>query len=191
MNITIRPETKEEFSAIDGLVLNSFAKGTSYSDGKLELALIAEIRSKEYYLPLLSFVAELEGELVGHFMFSRFPLSRSAAGGDYMEEANGIVCLTPVAVHYKHLRRGIGSNMLRLGLEEACTAGCHAAIVEGNPAFYHKAGFATSSDMGLYPSENVRLPKPECLMAQELIPGALDGITGYIDYGMYETIGQV
>ena len=190
MNITIRPETKEEFAAIDELVLNSFAKGTPYSDGKLEIALIAEIRAGEYYIPSLSFVAELEGELVGHFLFSRFPLSRSAAGGDYLEKADGIVILTPVAVDYRNLRQGIGSKMLRLGLGEARAAGCRAAIVEGNPAFYHKVGFVTSGDLGLHPSDNVRLPKPECLMAQELTPGALNGITGYVDYGMYETIGQ-
>ena len=76
-DITIRPETQKDYKDIISLVLRSFREGTDYSDGSDIIALIEEIRMSEYYIPELSFVAELDGKIVGHFLFSRFSLSKS------------------------------------------------------------------------------------------------------------------
>ena len=61
-------------------------------------------------------------------------------------------------------------------------------MVEGNPLNYRSRGFVTSSDYGIYASESVGLPAPECLMVQELVPGALEHMSGYISYQMYESL---
>ena len=79
--ITIRPEEHKDYKDIVSLVLRSFKEGTDYSDGTDIVALIEEIRDSEYHIPALSFVAELDGEIVGHFLFSRFPLSKTPQGG--------------------------------------------------------------------------------------------------------------
>ena len=70
--LIIRPETHKDYKDIISLVLRSFQEGTDYSDGTDIVALIEEIRDSEFYIPELSFVAELDGEIVGHFLFSRF-----------------------------------------------------------------------------------------------------------------------
>ena len=70
-DIIIRPETPKDYKEIVSLVLRSFREGTNYSDGTDIVALIEEIRVSKYYIPDLSFVAELNGEIVGHFLFSR------------------------------------------------------------------------------------------------------------------------
>ena len=80
-DITIRPETPKDYKDIVSMVLRSFQEGTDYSDGTDIVALIEEIRMSKYYIPTLSFVAERSGQIVGHFMFSRFPLSKTADGG--------------------------------------------------------------------------------------------------------------
>ena len=77
-DIMIRPETQKDYKEIISLVLRSFKEGTNYSDGTDIVALIEEIRVSKYYIPDLSFVAELDGKIVGHFMFSHFPLSKTS-----------------------------------------------------------------------------------------------------------------
>ena len=80
-DIIIRPETHKDYKDIISLILRSFREGTDYSDGIDVVALVEEIRDSKYYIPELSFVAELNGKIVGHFLFSRFPLSRTKTGG--------------------------------------------------------------------------------------------------------------
>lgn len=92
-------------------------KGTDYSDGTDIIALIEEIRDSQYYIPELSFAAELDGNIVGHFMFSRFPLSSTVNGGYLKQEEKDIVMLAPVAVHADYFHQGIGYTILVKGIE--------------------------------------------------------------------------
>ena len=116
--LIIRPEMHGDYKKIVSLVLRSFREGTDYSDGTDIVALIEEIRDSEYYIPELAFVAELDGEIVGHFLFSRFPLSKTPEGGHSAAKDTDIVMLAPVSVHADHLRQGIGTRMLKFGIEE-------------------------------------------------------------------------
>ena len=59
--------------------------------------IIIRQESAKYYIPELSFVAELDGKIVGHFLFSKFPLSPNADGGH--GDDSDIVMLAPVSVH--------------------------------------------------------------------------------------------
>ena len=112
--LTIRPETHKDYKDIVSLVLRSFKEGTDYSDGTDIVALIEEIRDSDYYIPELAFVAELDGKIVGHFLFSRFPLSETPCGGHGGANDTDIVMLAPVSVHADYLRQGIGSAMIKL-----------------------------------------------------------------------------
>lgn len=80
-DIILRPETPADFPIINELVPRAFAEHTGYSDGADEVALIEEIRRKPFYRPELSFAALLDDQIVGHFMFSEFPLSPTPQGG--------------------------------------------------------------------------------------------------------------
>ncbi len=179
-NLKLNLLEEYNFDDICKMVFESFAKGTEYSDGVAEEKLVREIITMPYYIPELTFVAEIDGEAVGFCMFSKFPLS-----GKHEDE---ILILTPVAVDYRYLRRGIGKRMLILAIEKAKSMGFKGIVVEGNPAFYHTVGFSISTGFDIYPAESLELPAPECLMAMELYDGALDNISGYVDYGMYESL---
>ena len=118
-DIIIRQETHKDYKEIISLILRSFSEGTDYSDGTDIIALVEEIRDSEYYIPELSFVAELDGKLVGHFLFSRFPLS-STPNGVHIDDRgeNNIVMLAPVSVHADYFHQGIGSAMITQGIEK-------------------------------------------------------------------------
>lgn len=182
-DITIRQETHKDYKDIISLILRSFSEGTNYSDGTDVLALVEEIRVSEYYIPELSFVAELDGKIVGHFLFSRFPLSQAKSGGHI--ENDDIVILAPVSVHADYFHKHIGATMLTMGIQKVKEYGAKGIIVEGDYHFYNRIGFRTSSEFHIYPTSGIPMDEPRCMMCQETSKGSLDGISGYVVYDMY------
>ena len=183
--ITIRPEEHKDYKDIISLILRSFQEGTDYSDGTDIIALVEEIRDSIYYIPELSFVAELDGRIVGHFLFSRFPLSPTKEGGHDRNTDSGIVMLAPVSVHADYFRQGIGTAMLNMGIEKVKKMGFKGITVEGNYKFYHQVGFRTSAEYNIFPTSGWPMEEPRCMMCQETYEGSLDGRHGYIVYDMY------
>lgn len=183
--LTIRPEEHKDYKDIVSLILRSFREGTDYSDGTDIIALVEEIRDSEYYIPELSFVAELDGTIVGHFLFSKFPLSPTKEGGHGGAADTEIVMLAPVSVHADYLRHGIGSAMLKMGIERVKELGYKGITVEGNFRFYNNVGFRTSSEFNVFPTCGIPMNEPRCMMCMETYEGSLDGIGGYIVYDMY------
>ena len=183
--ITIRPEEHKDYKEIISLILRSFKEGTDYSDGSDIIALVEEIRDSKYYIPELSFVAEMDGKIVGHFLFSHFPLSPTKEGGHGDEAYSEVVMLAPVSVHADYFRQGVGSTMLRLGIERVKELGYKGINVEGNFNFYNKVGFRTSSEYNIYPTSGWPMNDPRCMMCQETYEGSLEGISGYVVYDMY------
>ena len=184
-SLTIRPETHRDYKDIVSLVLRSFREGTDYSDGTDIVALIEEIRDSEYCIPELSFVAELDGRIVGHFLFSRFPLSEAPQGGHGGAKDTDVVMLAPVSVHADFLRQGVGSAMIKLGIERVKKMGFRGIIVEGNYRFYNTVGFRTSSEYGIYPVSGYPMTEPRCQMCMETSEGSLKDRGGYVVYDMY------
>jgi len=184
-DITIRPETEQDLPMIDELVRRTFREHTGYSDGEDEVALIHEICAGRFYRRELSFVAECDGQLVGHFMFSAFPLSPAPEGGCAPENTDYLL-LAPVAVHADHVHKGIGITMLRLGLAEAKKQPVRGILVEGDPRFYNRLGFETSVKYGIRATSGFPLENPDCMMVMETRPGSLAGANGYVVYDMYE-----
>lgn len=63
-------------------------------------------------------MAQLNGKIVGHFLFSRFPLSSERNGGYINKTENTIAMLAPVAVHADYFHQGVGSTMITLGISK-------------------------------------------------------------------------
>jgi putative acetyltransferase len=119
---------------------------------------------------LLSLVAELEKQIVGHIMFSRM----------WIETPGGLVsavALAPMAVLPECQRHGIGGRLIRHGLDLLRSRGEEIVIVVGHPDYYPRFGFSSEKAClleGPFPAE--------ALMAMELSPGALTGIRGRVIY---------
>jgi putative acetyltransferase len=136
--------------------------------GSEEADLIDRLRSDDH--ALLALVAELEGSIVGHIMFSRMWI-RASSG------LVSAVALAPVAVLPRHQSNGIGSLLIRRGLELLRDRSEKIVIVLGHPAYYSRFGFSTDQ------ASSIESPFPRhAFMAMELQNGALDGIQGSAVY---------
>lgn len=174
---TMKPEYL--LSSLD-LVEQVFTDHENADEGKLVRRLVEEIRSKKYYLPELELLMLEDGEPVGYIMFSRFHI-----GGQFDDR---FLILSPAAVRTDRQRQHISRDLIEYGFARAREMGYTAVMVEGNPANYRSRGFVTSAPYGITAAESVHLPHPDCLMVKELIPGGLEGMSGEIDYGMYESL---
>ena len=177
--IKVRKVKNEEFIYIEEFVYKIF-KNTDYTDGILERELGRDIRKSQYYIPELDLLAEKDGEIAGHFIMSKFPISN--------QHQNEILVLAPVCVAIERQRQGIGLQMLHEGIKLARKIGYKGIIVEGNPEFYNKLGFVTSTEFGIYASEKNLPASEEYLMAMELCKDGLKNISGKVDYSIYNSL---
>ena len=173
-------ERQDQAAALD-FVERVFTDYKDAQEGKMVRRLVEEIRSKKYYLPELELMmTDGRGEIIGYCMFSRFHI-----GGKFEDE---LLLLTPVAVKTQLQRQHISKELIEHGLQKARRMGYRAVIVEGNPRNYRARGFKTAADFGIIAGEGIHLPHVDCLMAQELVPGALEGIRGVLDYSFYDAL---
>jgi putative acetyltransferase len=91
---------------------------------------------------ILSLVAESDGEIVGHILFSPVTIE----DGSQSRQGMG---LAPMAVTPDRQRQGIGSELVQAGLEILREQDCPFVIVLGHPAFYPRFGFEPASGHGL------------------------------------------
>ena len=126
---------------------------------------------RQHIQTTVSLVAEENGEVVGHIMFSPVSLS----GHPNLK----VMGLAPMAVTPAHQKKGVGSALVRAGLDQCRLLGFVAAVVLGHPQYYPRFGFLPSFKFGIDSEYDV--PK-EVFMAMELRPDALCGKTGKVRF---------
>jgi putative acetyltransferase len=124
----IRSERITDVAAVRALNRAAFATTT-------EADLVDALR--EQAEPVISLVAEDTGSIVGHILFSPVTLSGHAE--------LKIMGLAPMAVLPAVQRRGIGSALVRVGLERCEQLGVGAVIVLGHAEYYPRFGFMPAS----------------------------------------------
>jgi putative acetyltransferase len=109
---------------------------------------------------LFELVAVEDEALTGHILFSRLFADRSEL----------YAALAPVAVRPGLQRAGVGSALIRSGLEQAREFGAHGVLVLGHPDYYPRFGFSTDA------AANARCPYTgnPAFMALALEPAAFD-----------------
>jgi len=158
----IRPECTSDHDHIRHVNRLAFAQDD-------EARLVDALRDAGYLR--VSLVAEQDGRVVGHILFSDLPI---------ITEAGPVpaLALAPMAVLPDCQRRGIGSALVRRGLEVCRDQGHRIVVVVGHPRFYPRFGFSQRAA--------ARLASPftgqDSFMAVELIPGSLNGVAGRVQY---------
>jgi putative acetyltransferase len=163
-NIIVRNEDTEDSE--ERSVIHSINKTAFGSQDEADL--VDELRAAGAVL--VSLVAEIQEQIVGHILFSR--MSIETPGGPVQAAA-----LAPMAVLPEHQRRGIGGQLVRHGLNLLRDRGEQIVIVVGHPNYYPRFGFSCEKTLSL------EGPFPQdAFMAMELHPGALEGVRGTVRY---------
>ena len=89
-----------------------------------EARLVDRLRRDGHFI--VSLVAVDGAEVIGHALFSQLPVERGAV-------RLATAALAPVAVRPDWQRRGIGSTLIRRGIEISPRPGCLAAQVLSDP----------------------------------------------------------
>jgi len=130
----IRDEQPEDYAAIHDLTQRAFAP-MPFAAGD-EQDLIDALRTAGALS--LSLVAILDGKLVGHIAFS-------PAGTE--DGRPGWYALGPVSAEPGLQKSGIGSALIKAGIERLAAAGACGFILTGNPAYYGRFGFRPCPDL--------------------------------------------
>ena len=131
--MTVRPERPGDAASIRRVNQEAFGRP---AEADLVDALRAHGRVS------LSLVAERDGAIVGHILFSPVRI-------DLGRESQAALGLAPMAVLPAHQRAGIGSLLGRTGLAECRRAGHGCIVVLGHPEYYQRFGFVPASRYGL------------------------------------------
>jgi len=160
----IREETPTDRGAIRALNATAFMTDA-------EARLVDALR--EHGRLSLSIVAVEDEVVVGHIAFSPISITRTDAS-----VLSGIG-LGPMAVARSRQGCGIGTRLVRTGLERLRVAGHPLCVVLGHPEFYSRFGFERASQFGIYWE---RKAPDEHFFALELIRGALRDASGVVRY---------
>jgi len=161
--VQIRAEDPADLPAIRQIHIDAF-------DGPGEARLVDMLRASGK--AVISLVAIRQGKIAGHILFSPIDF-------DPPQPTVITLGLAPLGVRPSLQNQSIGSQLIIEGLEGCRQVGCQAVIVLGHPSFYARFGFQAASKFGLENEYGVQ----DAFMALELIPGALNQISGLAKYG--------
>jgi putative acetyltransferase len=136
-DFVVEAEQFADQAAVDGVVRRAFAHHPEVAD------MVAAIRVSPRYRPGLALVARVGRQVVGFVMLS---------GTDLVDDAGTrreVLTLTPLAVLPEYERRGIGSALVRAGVEEADRRGESLVVLEGSPGYYGRLGFTFAPAHGI------------------------------------------
>jgi putative acetyltransferase len=159
---TIRPERSSDVPGIRHVNLSAF-------ETDLEANIVDALRVQAE--PLISLVAVTDDIIVGHILFSPVRL--------LSQPDLPIMGLAPMGVVPARQRQGIGSDLVRAGIDECRAAGCVGVVVLGHAEYYPRFGFTPASQFGLASEYDV---PDEVFMAMELASGVFRGNAGTIRY---------
>ncbi|MEG4349591.1 N-acetyltransferase [Microcoleus sp. LAD1_D3] len=159
----IRTEKPEDVESVRHLNIAAFGREN-------EANLVDRLRG---IASTLSLVAVQADRIVGHIFFSPVVVAGKCS------KNLSILGLAPVAVLPNYQRQGIGTLLIREGLEECRRLGFQAVVVLGNPDFYLRFGFIPASRNSLKCEYDV---PDEAFMVLELESGALQDCSGTVKY---------
>lgn len=166
LNIIVRPEVEEDYSRITMVHESAFGQP---NEGRL----VWLLRETPLFVRELSLVAEAEtGEIAGHILY--YPIFIKGDGSKLHSLA-----LAPLGVAPQYQKKGVGSELIRRGLESARRLGNDSVIVMGDPLYYGRFGFEAARTWNIVPP--FKAPS-DVFMGMELKEGAFGNRGGVVLY---------
>lgn len=102
------------------------------------------LRKGDSYIPELLLVAEENGKIVGHIMFTKAKIGETV-----------VLALAPLSVLPEQQRRGIGTALIKEGYKIAKDLGYGYSVVLGSETYYPRMGYMPADALGIFPSFEV------------------------------------
>lgn len=160
----IRQEQVTDHDQVDALLREAFGQPE-------EAILVRKLRAGSAFIPGLSLVAESNGKIVGQILFTSIQINGA--------KTTSSLALAPMSVLTQYQSNGIGSALVRAGLERCHQMGYRSVIVLGHADYYPRFGFEPASKWHIKAPFEV---PDEYFMALELVPGALQDSAGVVVY---------
>ena len=144
-DVDVRDEQRDDAAAVRALQVAAFG-----DHGPRVADLVDDLRRLVVDGNGVSLVAEEDGELVGHLMFTESLL-------DAPRRVVPVQVLSPVGVLPSRQGRGVGSAMIRHGLDALDERGVPVVFLEGSPVYYSRFGFRQGAELG-FRKPSLRIP---------------------------------
>ena len=165
----IKTSNESDRIAIDGIHRSAFGE----EQGEEIVALVNDLLRDETARPLLSLVAELQGELVGHILFTKVRLQPEAP------DVSARI-LAPLGVSSPYQGKGVGANLIRDGLKILAESGVDLVFVLGHADYYPKFGFQTAGRLGFEAPYAIPSEHADAWMVKELKAGVIERAEGKV-----------
>jgi predicted N-acetyltransferase YhbS len=133
-------DPKQSKEVVD-LFANVFGDSEGPAEGETIGTLVQNLISTTATDELCGYCTLDEGVIIGCIFFSRLGLEPGSEGRSVDDKAAQAELLSPVAVHTKYQRRGVGQQLILHGLESMKARGADLVFTYGDPAYYTKVGF--------------------------------------------------
>jgi putative acetyltransferase len=143
--VEVRPEKPSDASSVRAVHLAAFG-----DHGEVVANLVDDLRGFVARGEGLSLVAEVQERLVGHVMFSPSLL-------DAPKRLVSVQVLSPIGVVPELQRQGVGTALIRRGLELLVERLVPLVFLEGPPGYYSRFGFETAGEQG-FRKPSLRIP---------------------------------
>jgi len=132
----VRSEGPSDYSSIAAVNYEAYLAWHVDSPYVSEPLLVDLLRHISLFDPSLSLVAETDGHIVGHALFSPFEFSVLGS------RLSGVL-LAPIAVKTDYQRQGIGKMLIEEGHRRAANKGHAFSLLCGHPSYYPRFGYRT------------------------------------------------
>lgn len=136
-DLIIRREQPDDAAAVAALIDDAFPR-VEGGARSVESVLVDELRGDGDVIDDLTFVAELDGAIVGQVTCSRATLGEGESVG------LGPICVTPDLQ-----RQGLGAALMASVIASADQRGDAVLVLLGDPEYYGHFGFVPASGLGI------------------------------------------
>jgi len=144
--MTIRAGIDLDQSQINQIYLSAFPE----EEREIIVSLAVNLLSKETTPKTLSLVAETEEVVTGHIALSPVSINDNSNCQGYI--------LAPLAVAPNHQKQGIGSQLVKHGMQQLSQLGVELLLVYGDPKYYSRFGFSEATAKNYIPPYKLQYP---------------------------------
>jgi putative acetyltransferase len=164
--VIVRPALDADTGGLLGVERAAFG-------GNDEADLVVALLGDPTAAPRINLVAEEDGEIVGHVLFTRAVVRTETGDVD-------ATILAPLAVAPAAQGKGVGQALARQGIAAAEKLGIGLAFVLGHIDYYPKLGFAPAAQFGLAAPYPIDPAVADAWMVLETRPGILGSVRGVV-----------